>query len=106
MITLTDSAKQRFIEQLEQRSEAIGIIVGVKKTGCSGFAYTIEFADKWKSENHLSIHDNLYVWVKDEAKELLEGITIDFVQKGLGSQFEFINPKEKARCGCGESFTV
>jgi len=106
MITLTASAKQRFLQQLEQRGEGIGIIVGVKKTGCSGYAYTLEFADKWRAENHLTIFDNLYIWVEEEALELLEGITIDYVDKGLGSTFEFINPKEKARCGCGESFTV
>lgn len=106
LITITDRAKQRFKEQLEQRGKGIGILVGVKETGCSGYAYTLDFADKWDAKDYLVISDGLYVYVTDNAFKYLNGTTIDYIKKGLNEQFEFINPNEAGRCGCGESFTV
>ena len=106
LITITDRAKQRFKEQLEHRGKGIGILLGVKKTGCSGYAYTLEFAEKWNVEDHLTIFDDLYVWVSKEATKYLEGMTVDYVKQGLNEKFEFVNPNEAGRCGCGESFTV
>ena len=106
MINLSNSAKNRFKEQLKERGNGLGIRLGVTKTGCSGYAYKIEFADESRAEDHLSIHDDLYVWITKDAYSLLDGMTVDFVKKGLNETFEFINPNESARCGCGESFTV
>ena len=106
LIKITNRAKQRFKEQLEQRGKGIGILVGVKKTGCSGYTYTLEFAEKWNAEDHLTIYDDLYVWVSKDATKYLEGMTVDYVKQGLNEKFEFINPNESGRCGCGESFTV
>jgi iron-sulfur cluster assembly protein len=105
LLTITDKAKNRFQEQLEQRGKGIGIIVGVKKTGCSGYAYTLEFADLpfdgWKQH-----YDKFTLFVDPLAETFLDGITIDYVKQGLNERFEFINPNETGRCGCGESFTV
>lgn len=106
MITLSNNAKNKFRNQLKERGSGLGIRLGVTKTGCSGYAYKIEFADEWRSEDYLSIHDDVYVWVTKDAYDLLNGMTVDFVKKGLNETFEFINPNEAARCGCGESFTV
>jgi len=106
MITLTDTAKNRFLEQIKQRGSGLGIRLGITKTGCNGYSYKIEFADEWKSEDMLSIHDNLYIWVTKEAYPFLDGMTVDYVKQGLNEKFEFVNPNESARCGCGESFTV
>lgn len=106
MITITPRARQRFKEQLEERGKGIGIVVGVKQTGCSGYAYTLDFAEKWNADDHLSIHDDLYVWITKDALRYLDGMTVDYIKKGLNEQFDFINPNETARCGCGESFTV
>jgi len=106
MITITNTAKNRFREQLSERGKGLGIRLGITKTGCSGYAYKIEFADEWKSEDHLSIHDNLYIFITQEAQQYLNGMTVDYIKKGLNEQFEFINPNETGRCGCGESFTV
>jgi len=106
MITLTDTAKNRFLEQIKQRGSGLGIRLGITKTGCNGYSYKIEFADEWKSEDMLSIHDNLYIWVTKEAYPFLDGMTIDYVKQGLNEKFDFVNPNESARCGCGESFTV
>lgn len=106
MISLTESAKLRFKQQLQERGKGLGIRLGVTKTGCSGYAYQIEFADEWRSEDHLHIIDDLYIWVTKEAYKYLDGMTVDYVKKGLNEKFEFINPNESSRCGCGESFTV
>ena len=106
MIKLTDTAKNRFLEQIKQRGSGLGIRLGITKTGCNGYSYKIEFADEWKSEDMLSIHDNLYVWVTKDAYPYVNGTTVDYIKQGLNEKFEFINPNESARCGCGESFTV
>lgn len=107
MINLTENAKERFRKQLEDRGQGLGIRLGVTKTGCSGYAYKIEFADEWRQSDFLSLHDNdLYIWVEQDAYKYLDGMTIDYTKKGLNEVFEFINPNESGRCGCGESFTV
>jgi iron-sulfur cluster assembly protein len=105
LITLTDKAKDRFTEQLEQRGKGIGIIVGVKKTGCSGYAYTLEFADLPVDGYHKHF-EKFTLFVDPLAEGYLDGITIDYIKQGLNERFEFINPNESGRCGCGESFTV
>lgn len=102
---LTDKAKEKFTEQLEQRGKGIGIIVGVKQTGCSGYAYTLEFADLPLSGFHKH-YDTFTVFVDPLAESFLDGTTIDYIKQGLNEKFEFINPNESARCGCGESFVV
>ena len=105
LLNLTDKAQQRFTEQLEQRGKGIGIIVGVKQTGCSGYAYTLEFADVPIDGFHKH-YDKFTVFVDPLAESFLDGVTIDYVKQGLNERFDFINPKETGRCGCGESFTV
>jgi iron-sulfur cluster assembly protein len=106
MITLTENAKLRFKQQLKDRGKGLGIRLGITKTGCSGYAYQIEFADEWRGADHLSIFDDLYIWITDDAYKYLDGMTVDYTKKGLNEKFEFINPNESGRCGCGESFTV
>lgn len=105
LLNLTEKAQKRFIEQLEQRGKGIGIIVGVKQTGCSGYAYTLEFADVPILGYHKH-YEKFTVFVDPLAESFLDGVTIDYVKQGLNERFEFINPKETGRCGCGESFTV
>lgn len=106
MITLTEKAEHRFKEQLRQRGKGLGIRFDITKTGCSGYAYKIDFADEWRSDDYLKIFNDLYVWVTPDASQYLKGMTVDYIKKGLNEQFEFINPNETGRCGCGESFTV
>jgi iron-sulfur cluster assembly protein len=105
LINLTENAQKRFTEQLEQRGKGIGIIIGVKQTGCSGYAYTLEFADLPISA-YSRHYDKFTVFVDPLAESFLDGVTVDYVKQGLNERFEFINPKETGRCGCGESFTV
>lgn len=104
-LNVTDRAKERFKEQLEQRGTGIGILVGVKKTGCSGYAYTLDFVDQPHTGKYINC-DSFVVVVHPDAEPMLEGMTIDYIKQGLNEKFEFINPKEKDRCGCGESFRI
>jgi iron-sulfur cluster assembly protein len=104
-IDLSERAQLRFKEQLEQRGKGIGIIVGVKQTGCSGYAYTLEFAD-FPIEGFHKHYENFTLFVDPLAESFLNGVTVDYVKQGLNERFEFVNPKETGRCGCGESFTV
>jgi iron-sulfur cluster assembly protein len=106
MITLTEIAAEKMQVALDNRRKGIGMRVGVRTTGCSGMAYTLEFADSL-TEGDIEIDDrgiNLIVSKKDLV--YLQGMEIDYQKKGLNEGFEFINPNESARCGCGESFTV
>lgn len=105
MITITDSAKEQFKQKLKNRGIGIGFIVGVEGAGCSGYSYTLDFADRDIAGTHINCDDFIII-IDPLAEDLLKNVTIDFVQKGLNSQFEFINPNEKGRCGCGVSFIV
>ncbi len=108
MITVTDTAKQKIKQLLEKRGKGIGIRVGVKTTGCSGLAYTIEYVDKYEAEVGVTnfAQTDFAVLVDAKALSYLNGLTIDWVRNGLNEGFDFINPNEKDRCGCGESFRV
>ena len=106
MITLTENASKKMQDALDYRGKGIGMRIGVRTSGCSGFAYVLEFADKL-FEGDLEIDDRGVTLVINK-KDLvyLQGMQIDYTKKGLNEGFEFSNPNEKARCGCGESFTV
>ena len=106
MISLTETASKKMQDALYNRGKGIGMRIGVRTSGCSGFAYVLEFADK-TFEGDFEIEDRGVTLVINK-KDLvyLEGMQIDYTKKGLNEGFEFSNPNEKARCGCGESFTV
>jgi iron-sulfur cluster assembly protein len=108
MITLTETAVAKVKEMLVRRGRGMGIMIGVKTTGCSGLAYTLEYVDDPVSDPDHIRYDNQGIGVWTDAKSLvyLNGLTMDWVKKGLNEGFEFVNPNESARCGCGESFTV
>jgi len=106
MITTTESAINKIKQQLQKRGKGLGIRVGVKTTGCSGLAYTLEFVDKPTSDDVQLDCKGCNIFIDKKSCPYLDGMTIDYVKKGLNEGFEFINPLEKGRCGCGESFTV
>ena len=106
MITLTASAAKKMQDALYNRGRGIGMRIGVRTSGCSGFAYLLEFADQLY-EGDLEIEDRgvtLVISKKDLV--YLRGMEIDYTKQGLNEGFEFQNPNAKATCGCGESFTV
>lgn len=106
MINVTDVAKNKFLEHIEKRGKGQGVRLGVKTTGCSGLAYVLEFVDNPDDADISIDHDGLTFYVDPKSMVYLKGLTVDFQKKGLNEGFEFINPNESARCGCGESFTV
>ena len=108
MITVTDTASKRIKQNLDKRGKGVGIRLGVKTTGCSGLAYTIEYVDKYEAEHGVTTFAQKDFVVLVDAKSLvyLDGLTMDWVRNGLNEGFDFINPNERDRCGCGESFRI
>lgn len=108
MITLTELAVEKIRSQLQRRGKGLGIRVGVRTTGCSGLAYVLEYVDSIEHEvgvtNYAQLNFAVLVSAKDEP--YLNGLTMDWVRKGLNEGFEFINPNSKGECGCGESFRI
>ena len=80
--------------------------VGVRKTGCSGWAYTLDLADKIEPEDAVFEDDGLKIVVSTDSLDLVDGSEIDYVSEGLNHSFRFRNPNVTGECGCGESFTV
>lgn len=106
MIQLTDSAAKRITAQITKRGKGIGLRVGVKKSGCSGWAYVLDYADEVAADDEVYQAGSAKVVVKREHLDKLDGLTLDFQREGLNESFKFINPNVKAQCGCGESFAV
>ena len=108
MITVTDTASKKIKQNLEKRGKGCGIRIGVRTTGCSGLAYVLEYVDKYDGEegviNYAQNDFCVLVSLKDEP--YLNGLTMDWVRNGLNEGFDFQNPNERDRCGCGESFRV
>ena len=108
MITVTDTAKTQIQRLLNRRGKGIGIRLGVKTTGCSGLAYTIEYVDEYTAEEGVTnfAHNEFAVLIDAKSLAYMNGMTIDWVRNGLNEGFDFQNPNERDRCGCGESFRV
>ena len=107
MISLTDRAYTK-VNRLLQAKDYAGIRLGVKTTGCSGLAYVLEYVQEYKpSESDINYAQADFVVLVDKKYEVyLKNITVDYVRQGLNEGFEFQNPNERDRCGCGESFRV
>ena len=106
MITVTSKANKKILDNLTRRGRGMGIRLGVKTTGCSGLAYVLEYIDSVNSEDIAYKQDGFVIVVDPKSSVYLEGLEIDYVRQGLNEGFEFNNPLEKDRCGCGESFRV
>ena len=108
MILLTEKACEKVKSQLEKRGKGVGIRLGVRTTGCSGLAYTMEYVDKYDAEVGVINYSqkDFVVLVDIKSNVYLKGLTMDWVRNGLNEGFDFKNPNEKDRCGCGESFRV
>ena len=107
MITLTDTARNK-IQKLLQSKGYAGIRLGVKTTGCSGLAYVLEYVKDYTAEVGVTNYGqpDFVVLIEDRSLPYLQGMTIDYVRQGLNEGFRFVNPNERDRCGCGESFRV
>ena len=105
-ISLTPAAADRVKNFLETRGQGIGLRLGVRKTGCSGFAYVINYADDVQPADVVFEDQGVKVFVDRDSLSLIDGTEVDFVKQGLNEAFKFRNPNVKGECGCGESFTV
>jgi len=105
-IVLTESAADRVRTHLIKRGTGVGLRLGVKKTGCSGFAYVVNYADEVRAEDAVFEALGVKVIVDATSLPLIDGTVVDFVKQGLNEAFKFQNPKAKGECGCGESFNV
>jgi iron-sulfur cluster assembly protein len=104
-ISLTESAAQR-VRNFLDRDGGVALRLGVRKTGCSGWAYTVDLADEIGANDAVFEQGDVKVIVDHDSLAYLDGSTIDFVSEGLGSTFRFENPNVTEECGCGESFTI
>ena len=108
MITVTDTASKKIKDLLKRRGKGLGIRIGVKTTGCSGLAYTLEFVDEYLAEVGVTnfAHPDFVILADAKALAYVNGMVVDWVRNGLNEGFDFKNPNERDRCGCGESFRV
>ena len=104
-IELTQIAAER-VRGFIKRDGGVGLRLGVKKTGCSGWAYTVDMANEVNAEDVVFEQDGVKVVVAPDSLAYLDGSVVDFRSEGLGSTFHFNNPNATEECGCGESFTI
>ena len=105
-ITLTEAAAERVQRFIEKRGRGIGVRLGVRKTGCSGYAYVVDFADEVGDADTVFEDRDVKVVVSRDHLPYLDGTELDFAREGINETFVFHNPNVKDECGCGESFTV
>lgn len=105
-ISLTQSAADRIRNHIGARGKGVGLRLGVKKTGCNGFAYVIDYADDIAETDRVFEDHGVRIVVDEQSLTYIDGTEVDFVKQGLNEAFKFRNPNVKGECGCGESFSV
>ncbi len=105
-ISLTETAATQIKKQLEKRGAGVGLKLGVKKSGCSGYAYVLDYADKLNEDDAVFEDFGVKVIVSVSDLEIIDGIELDYRREGINEAFQFNNPNVKGTCGCGESFSV
>jgi iron-sulfur cluster assembly protein len=105
-ISLTESAAERVRSHLARRGGGLGLRLGVKPSGCSGFSYVIDYADEARADDLVFDSYGVKVFVDPASLSTIDGTRVDFVRQGLNESFRFHNPNVRGECGCGESFSV
>ena len=105
-VSLTESAALQIKKQLEKRGKGIGLKLGVRKSGCSGYAYALDYADVLNENDAVFEAFVVKVIVPQSDLEFVDGIELDYRREGINEAFQFNNPNVKGTCGCGESFSV
>jgi iron-sulfur cluster assembly protein len=106
MIQVTETAAKKIKQNLARRGSGVGIRIGIRTTGCSGLAYVLEYVDRVNDEDTVFESQDVRVIVDAKSLPILGDLDVDYVRQGLNEGFEFTNPSEKDRCGCGESFRI
>ena len=105
-ISLSDSAVRQITKLMQQDPQVKGLQLGVKQSGCAGFAYVLDLTRKPSDDDLLFERDGAKLYVPLKAMPFIDGTTVDYVREGLNQIFKFNNPKAQHACGCGESFGV
>ena len=105
-VTLSEAAARHVKKYLAKRGKGAGVRLGVKTTGCSGLAYQLEYVDDVAPEDALFEQHGVKLMVDPKSLAYIDGTELDYVREGLNEGFRFNNPKERDRCGCGESFRI
>lgn len=107
LVGITEAALTHFRKQLAKLPEKKAIRLGIKKSGCSGYKYDIDFVEQPASDDLTQqLADDLQLFISKEAAEVVSGTVIDFTKEGLNSSIKFQNPNASNQCGCGESFSA
>ncbi len=106
-ITLSPTAKQHFLSYLEKQGACRGVRLSVKKTGCSGLSYVVDYVQTGEPEDIVQqLTDEYAIYIDKKSYPYLKDMNIDYVKQGLNQKLMFNNPNQTGQCGCGESFTV
>ena len=106
-ISMTQQAIDHVYTMLTDRGHGLGLRLGIKTLGCSGYAYNIGFLDETSADDQVFvINPDITIAVDKKSYPIIKGTVIDFISEGLSRQFKFDNPNIKDLCGCGESFSV
>ncbi len=104
-VSLSPAAADRVRTFLHTRGRGVGLRLGIKRTGCSGYAYVVNYADEIQADDTVFEDQGVKVVVPADSLEFVDGTEVDFVKHGLNEAFKFHNPRAKSECGCGESFS-
>ena len=105
-LSVTPKAANQIRKALDKRGSGVGLRVAVKTSGCSGYAYALEFADAASAEDLAFESEGVQLFVDAKSLPMIDGTQLDWVREGLNEGFKFNNPNASATCGCGESFAV
>lgn len=107
LLSITDKAAEQMKKLLAKRSKpALGLRFGTEEKGCSGLSYKVDYVDKINPEDEVVEDKGVKVFIARDSLIFLIGSKIDYEEEKFSSGFVFVNPNEKSRCGCGESFNV
>ncbi len=105
-INITENAANRIREQLAKRGKGLGLRLSVRESGCSGYAYVMDYADEQNADDLVIGAYGIKVFVDAASLPMLRGLQLDFRREGVNELFKFDNPNAQELCGCGESFTT
>tara|TARA_B100000963_G_scaffold306312_1_gene280906 strand:+ start:283 stop:618 length:336 start_codon:yes stop_codon:yes gene_type:complete len=108
ILSITSNATDQIKKIISNAPNGIdSVVIGVNKSGCSGYSYKLEFGNSSELKNFEIIQKNgIKVLIDPKAIMFLLGSIMDYREDKLASRFIFENPNEKNTCGCGESFSI